>query len=50
MIDDTLKSQIDLFKSAFKGREDVFAFCREKGSKNGYMPAYLLSYLSVSYA
>ncbi len=41
MIDDTLKSQIDLFKSVFKGREDIFAVRWEKGSKNGYMPAYL---------
>ncbi len=31
---------IQLFKSVFKGREDVFAIRWEKGSKSGYMPAY----------
>jgi hypothetical protein len=31
---------INLFKSLFKGREDVFALRWEKGNKNGYMPAY----------
>ncbi len=29
-----------LFKSLFKGREDVFAIRWEKGKKSGYMPAY----------
>ncbi len=33
-------SQIQIFKSLFKGREDVFAVRWEKGNKNGYMPAY----------
>jgi len=33
-------SQIQLFKSLFKGREDVFAVRWEKGNKSGYMPAY----------
>jgi superfamily II DNA or RNA helicase len=33
-------NQIQLFKSVFKGREDVFAIRWEKGSKCGYMPAY----------
>lgn len=32
--------KLNLFKSLFKGREDVFAVRWEKGSKNGYMPAY----------
>ncbi len=32
--------QINLFKSIFKGREDVFAVRWEKGKKSGYMPAY----------
>lgn len=32
--------QIQLFKSIFKGREDVFAVRWENGKKNGYMPAY----------
>ncbi|MDD3721913.1 MAG: DEAD/DEAH box helicase family protein [Lutibacter sp.] len=33
-------SQIQIFRSLFKGREDVFAVRWEKGSKSGYMPAY----------
>lgn len=33
-------SKILLFKSVFKGRDDVFAIRWEKGSKSGYMPAY----------
>ncbi|MHB9140491.1 MAG: TOTE conflict system archaeo-eukaryotic primase domain-containing protein [Paludibacter sp.] len=32
--------QIQLFKSAFKGREDVFAVRWENGKKSGYMPSY----------
>lgn len=32
--------QIQLFKSVFRGREDVFAVRWENGKKNGYMPAY----------
>ena len=32
--------QIQLFKSIFKGREDVFAVRWENGKKSGYMPAY----------
>ena len=40
MIDDNIKSQIDLFKSVFKGRDDIFAVRWEKGNKSGYMPAY----------
>lgn len=32
--------KLRLFKSLFKGREDVFAVRWEKGKKNGYMPAY----------
>jgi len=32
--------KLNLFKSLFKGREDVFAFRWEKGNKSGYMPAY----------
>lgn len=31
--------QIKLYKSLFKGREDVFAIRFEKGGKSGYMPA-----------
>lgn len=36
----TIKEQINLFRPIFKGREDIFAKRWEKGSKNGYMPAY----------
>ncbi len=32
--------QIQLLKSLFKGREDVFALRWEKANKSGYMPAY----------
>lgn len=32
--------QINIFKSVFQGREDVFAVRWEKGAKSGYMPAY----------
>ena len=32
--------QIQLLKSLFKGREDVFALRWEKATKSGYMPAY----------
>lgn len=39
-MNDTLFKQIQLFKSVFKGREDVFAIRWEKGNKSGYMPAY----------
>lgn len=31
---------INVFRSLFKGREDVFAVRWEKGNKSGYMPAY----------
>lgn len=33
-------NNIQLFKSLFTGREDVFAIRWEKGNKSGYMPAY----------
>ena len=33
-------NNIELFKSVFTGREDVFAVRWEKGNKSGYMPAY----------
>jgi superfamily II DNA or RNA helicase len=33
------KEHINLFRSLFKGREDVFAVRWEKGNKSGYMPA-----------
>lgn len=34
------QEQIELFRSLFKGREDVFAVRWEKENKSGYMPAY----------
>ncbi len=33
-------SHLRLFRSIFRGREDVFAIHWEKGNRNGYMPAY----------
>jgi hypothetical protein len=36
-----LPEQIEIFKSVFKGREDVFAIRWENGKKSGYMPAVL---------
>lgn len=39
-MDDDIKRQIQLFRSLFKGREDVFAVRWEKSGKSGYMPAY----------
>ena len=32
--------KLKIFKSLFKGREEVFAIRWEKGTKSGYMPAY----------
>ena len=32
--------QIHLFRSIFRGRDDVFAIRWEKGSNTGYMPSY----------
>ena len=34
------QEQINLYKSLFKGREDVFALRWEKEKKSGYSPAY----------
>ncbi|MBK9732622.1 MAG: DEAD/DEAH box helicase family protein [Chitinophagaceae bacterium] len=39
-MNESLSNQIQIFKSVFKGREDVFAIRWEKGNKSGYMPAY----------
>jgi len=36
----SVSSQIQTFRSLFKGREDVFAVRWEKGNNSGYMPAY----------
>jgi superfamily II DNA or RNA helicase len=38
------KNDLQIFKSLFKGREDVFAIRWEKGDKSGYMPAYKLDW------
>ncbi len=34
------QQRIDLFRSLFQGRNDVFAVRWEKGNKSGYMPSY----------
>lgn len=34
------QEKIEIFKSLFRGREDVFAVYWEKGDKKGYRPAY----------
>ena len=39
-MNENLSNQIQIFKSVFKGREDVFAVRWEKENKSGYMPAY----------
>src|SRR5258706_7603486 len=39
-MNETHLNQIQLFKSVFKGRDDVFAIRWEKEKKNGYTPAY----------
>jgi len=40
MKSDNYSLVIHLFRSIFRGRDDVFAIRWEKGSKNGYMPTY----------
>ncbi len=35
-----MKETLNIFKSLFKGREDIYATRWEKGTKNGYSPAY----------
>jgi hypothetical protein len=40
MTNHSSNDRIQIFKSLFKGREDVFAIRWEKGNKAGYMPAY----------
>ncbi len=40
MISSSLPEHIQLFKSVFKGRNDVFAIRWEKGNKSGYIPAH----------
>jgi len=37
-----VNEELHIFKSLFKGREDIYATRWEKGNKNGYSPAYLL--------
>ncbi len=44
------QTKISLFRSLFKGREDVFATRWEKDKKSGYMPAYFFDpYLFRAY-
>ena len=38
-----LPTQIEIVKSVFKGREDLFATRWEKGPKSGYAPAIVLT-------
>ena len=40
MTENTQQEELTLFRSLFKGREDVFAIRWEKESNSGYMPAY----------
>lgn len=39
-MNELFSNQIQIFKSLFKGRQDVFAIRWEKQNKSGYMPAY----------
>jgi hypothetical protein len=39
MVMQNRQEYINILRSLFKGREDVFALRWEKGSKSGYMPA-----------
>ncbi|MFZ4412699.1 MAG: TOTE conflict system archaeo-eukaryotic primase domain-containing protein [Bacteroidales bacterium] len=39
-MDEFQAQNIQLFKSVFRGREDVFAVRWENGKKNGYIPSY----------
>jgi len=39
-----MKDKLEIFKSLFKGREDVFAIRWEKDNKCGYVPAYDLNW------
>jgi superfamily II DNA or RNA helicase len=36
-----VNEKLTIFKSLFKGREDIYATRWEKGNKNGYSPAYI---------
>ncbi len=38
------QTNINLFKSLFRGREDVYAVRWEKDDRNGYMPAYKIDW------
>ena len=38
-----MAQNLELFKSLFKGREDVFAIRWERDSKSAYTPAYIQS-------
>ena len=43
-MDERIEENLELFKSLFKGREDVFAVRWEREGKSGYMPAYLIDW------
>lgn len=39
-----MAQNLNIFKSLFKGRENVFAIRWERDGKSGYMPAYILDW------
>jgi len=39
-----MEQPLEIFKSLFKGREDVFAIRWQRDGKSGYMPAYILNW------
>lgn len=43
-VSDITQNLIELFRSVFRGREDVYAFRWEKEGESGYMPAYDLDW------
>ena len=40
-----MKDKLEIFKSLFKGRQDVFAIRWEKDNKSGYAPAYVMNWV-----
>ena len=42
------QSHVNLFKSFFKGREDVYAVRWEKEGRSGYMPAYKIDWIDYN--
>lgn len=39
-----MKQNLEIFKSLFKGREDVFAIRWDRNGKSGYTPAYIMNW------